>query len=56
MDTTRRELMTQRDAALARGDYAEFQALTVKIAALPLKGVRPLTERDITKYVTRRAS
>ena len=58
MDTNRRDLMAQRDAALKAGDIAAFQALTVKIAALPLKGVPALTPRDIAKYVAgkRRAS
>jgi hypothetical protein len=56
MDTTRRDLMAQRDAALKAGDMATFQALTVKIAALPMKGVKPLTARDIAKYAKRQAS
>lgn len=50
MDTTRRELMTRRDAALAAGDIATFQALTLQIAKLPLKGVPELTQRDIDRY------
>ena len=53
MDTTRqtrRDLMDQRQAALAAGDIATFQALTTQIAALPLKGVAPLTAKDIAKW------
>lgn len=56
MDTTRRDLMTRRDAALAAGDIATFQALTLQIAQLPLKGVTPLTKRDIARYNAHRAS
>lgn len=50
--------MTRRDAALAAGDYATFQALTAEIARLPLKGVPDLTPNDIARYVAgkRRAS
>lgn len=55
MDNTRRALMIERDAALARGDIATFQALTIKIAQLPLDGVRPLTKRDIERYAKRDA-
>lgn len=47
---TRRELMADRDAALAAGDHAAFQALTTQIANLPLKGVPELTPKDITRY------
>lgn len=53
MDANRRQLMTERDAALKAGDVARFQALTVQIAALPLKGVKPLTQRDIQRYADR---
>ena len=58
MDTKRRELMTRRNAALAAGDHAAFQALTAEIARLPLKGVPELTPKDIARYVAgkRRAS
>ena len=55
MDTTRRRLMAERDAALAAGDRATFQALTTQIAQLPLKGVAPLTTRDIDRYRVQRA-
>lgn len=59
MDTTRRALMTRRNAALKAGDIATFQRLTADIAALPLKGVPALTQKDIDRYVAgkkRRAS
>jgi hypothetical protein len=59
MDKTRRDLMTRRDAALKAGDHATFQALTVEISKLPMKGVPELTQRDIDRYVAgkkRRAS
>ena len=55
MNTPRRELMAARDAALAGGDIATFQALTAKIAALPLVGVKPLTQRDIDRYVAEKS-
>lgn len=48
---TRRALMTERDRALVAKDYATYQRLTREIAALPLDGVRPLTTRDIARYV-----
>lgn len=48
--------MAERDAALAAGDTARFQALTAQIAALPMKGVAPLTQQDIDRYVSRRVS
>ena len=50
----RRELMARRDAALAAGDIAEFQRLTSEIAALPMKGVATLTQKDVARY-TRKA-
>lgn len=50
MDTTRRQLMTERDSALAAGDFARFNELTKQIAALPLKGVPALTQQDIDRY------
>lgn len=51
MDTlNRRELMAQRDAALAAGDHATFHALTIQLAKLPMKGVPELTVKDIAKY------
>lgn len=53
---TRRDLMADRDAALKAGDIATFQALTVQIAALPMKGVRKLTPNDIARYAAHRAS
>lgn len=56
MDETRRDLMTRRDAALAAGDHATFQRLTTEIANLPLKGVAPLTKKDIAKYAKSHAS
>ena len=51
--TARRELMARRDAALAAGNIAEFQRLTTEIAALPLPGVAPLTQRDMDRYRAR---
>lgn len=51
MDITRRILMAERDKALAAGDIARFQALTKQIAALPMKGIAPLTKTDIMRYV-----
>jgi len=56
MDTTRRDLMTRRDAALAAGDIATFQALTAQIAQLPMKGVEELTPKDIARYAARHSS
>lgn len=53
--TTRRDLMAQRDAALAAGDHAAFQALTTQIARLPMPGVPDLTPQDIARYATRGA-
>ena len=49
--SSRRDLMTRRDAALAAGDIATFHALTGAIAHLPLKGVPALTAEDIDRYV-----
>lgn len=43
--------MVQRDQALAAGDIALFQALTLRIAQLPLGGVKALSQRDIDRYV-----
>lgn len=54
MDTTRRDLMTKRDAALKAGDIATYQALTTQIAHLPMKGIPELTKKDIDRYVARR--
>jgi len=51
MNTTRRQLMTLRDAAIKRGDFATMNALTLQIATLPLAGVPELTQRDIDRYV-----
>jgi hypothetical protein len=48
--TIRRDLMTRRDAALAAGDIATYQALTAEIAKLPLPGVKPLTPQDIDRW------
>lgn len=50
----RRALMAQRDAALAAGDIAQFQALTTQIAALPMPGVPELTAKDIARWNQRR--
>ena len=47
---TRRSLMDARSAALRDGDIATFQRLTRQIADLPLRGVSPLTQRDIDRY------
>lgn len=55
MDNTRRALMAERDKAIAARDWVKANALTKRIADLPLAGVAPLTEKDIVKY-TRRAS
>jgi N-formylglutamate amidohydrolase len=54
METTRRHLMAERDKALAAGDLARFQDLTRRIAALPMRGVRPLTTKDIQRYNARK--
>ena len=54
MDTTRRDLMARRDAALKAGDIATFQALTTEIARLPLKGVPELTPKDIERWNKRK--
>ena len=57
MDSTtleRRRLMGERDTAIAQRDWATMQALTTRIAALPLRGVRQLSQRDIAKYITRK--
>lgn len=59
MDTTkqtRRTLMAERDAALAAGDIARFQALTTEIARLPMNGVPELTPKDIERWNKRHAS
>lgn len=50
MDMNRRELMTRRDAALDARDIATYQALTLEISKLPLKGVPELTPKDMAKY------
>ncbi len=55
MDTNRRELMARRDAALKAGDIPSFQRLTTEIAALPMKGVAPLTQKDIDRYAAHKA-
>ncbi len=49
MDTTKRDLMTQRDAALKAGDIATFQRLTKQIADLPMKGVPTLTPNTVPR-------
>jgi hypothetical protein len=51
MKNTRRELMILRDKALAAGDIAAFQSLTIQIAKLSMKNGPKLTAKDITKYV-----
>jgi hypothetical protein len=56
MDTNRRNLMTERDAALKAGDIARFHELTRQIAALPMKGVKPLTQQDIDRWNKAHAS
>lgn len=53
-NNTRRELMAERDAALAAGDVARFQELTKRIAELPLPGVKPLTRRDIERFINKK--
>lgn len=47
----RRELMDARQRALAAGDLATFQQLTIQIAALPLPGLPALTPADIARYL-----
>lgn len=47
----KKPLIAERNAALAAGDIARFQAITLQIALMPMTGVRPLTQRDIDKYV-----
>ena len=56
MDTTRRDLMTRRDAALAAGDHATFQALTLELTRLPMQGVPALTQKDIDRYAHAKTS
>lgn len=56
MDNTRRQLMAERDAALAAGNLARFHELTRQIAALPLKGVPKLTPKDIDRWNKAHAS
>lgn len=51
MDSNRFDLMAQRDAALAAGNIALYQSLTVQIAALPMKGVAAPTAKSIARYV-----
>ena len=46
----RYRLMQQRQAAVEAKDWARFQALTSQLAALPMRGVPPLTQRDIDRY------
>lgn len=48
---TKRDLMAERDKAVAAGDWQRMNELTAQIAALPMAGVAPLTVRDINKYV-----
>ena len=55
MDSKRRDLMTQRDAALAAGNIALYQSLTVQIAALPMKGVPAPTAKSIARYLKAKA-
>jgi len=45
--------MAERDKALAAKDYARFQALTLQIAKLPMKGIKPLTRADIARFTAR---
>ena len=47
----RRQLMAERDAALRARDYPRYQELTRRIAHLPLAGVRPLSPKDIDRYI-----
>lgn len=54
MVNTRRELMAERQKALAAGDIARFQELNRKIAALPMRGVPALTAKDIARYAAKR--
>lgn len=51
MDNKRRELMVRRDAALAARNIALYQALTVEIAKLPMRGIPAPTPKSIARYV-----
>jgi hypothetical protein len=46
----RRALMAERDAALAAHDHERWNALTVALAQLPMRGVASLTPADAAKY------
>lgn len=52
---TKRALMTERDEAVRARDWARMNALTRQIADLPFPGLKPLTQRDIDRYVNRKA-
>ena len=52
MTTTRRDLMAERDKAVAAGDWQRMNELTKQIADLPMAGIKPLTQADIDRYVS----
>ena len=52
----RRQLMAERQDAVVAGDWARMNALTKRIADLPMPGVPALTQRDIDKYRKGRAA
>jgi hypothetical protein len=53
MDMTRSELMLERDKAIAERNWLRMNELTKALAALPMRGVKPLTTRDIERYAKR---
>lgn len=55
MDTKRRTLMHERNEALSVRDFARYQLLTVQIAHLPMKGIKPLTQRVMDAYARKAA-
>ena len=46
----RKRLMAERQVAVAAGDWARMNELTRQLAALPMAGVPPLTQKDIDRY------
>lgn len=53
MTMTRRQLMTERDVAIARGDWRMMNQITRQIAELPrTDGVPTLTQADVDNYMT----
>jgi hypothetical protein len=53
--TIRRELMDERTKAIAAGNWQRMNELTKQIAELPMPGVAPLTQKDIDRYVAKKA-